>query len=52
MEILLAKLEALENGKEELKKWCKSNGVKVSFLVAMAPSRAKSINKKLNSTYI
>ena len=51
MENLLARLESLPSYKELLKESCKTNGIKVSFLITMTLSRAKSIHKKLILTY-
>ena len=51
MENLLARLELLPDYKDLLKEWCKSNGIKVSFLITMTLSRAKTIHKKLLLTY-
>ena len=51
MENLLARLESLPSYKEMLKEWCKTNGIKVSFLIAITLSRARSIYKKLMLTY-
>ena len=51
MENLLARLESLPNYKELLKEWWKTNGIKVSFLITMTLSKAKSIYKKLLLTY-
>lgn len=51
MEQILEKLESIKDLKEELRYWCRQNGVKVSFTVNMTFTKSKSIFRKLKNTY-
>lgn len=52
MESIFQKLEGCKDLKDELRHWCRLNGIKVSFTVNMTFTKSKAIYRKLENTYI
>lgn len=50
MEAIFKRLENQKDLKEELRQWCRQNGIKVSFTVNMTFSKSKAICRKLENT--
>lgn len=50
MQEILEQLEYIKGYKEELRRWCKINGLKVSFSNSISLSKAKCILQRLKKT--
>lgn len=51
MEAIFQKLELKKDLKEQLRIWCRQNGIKISFTVSMTLTKSKTIFRKLQNTY-
>lgn len=50
MESIFEKLQGRKDLKDELRYWCRQNGIKVSFTVNMTFTKSKAIFRKLENT--
>lgn len=52
MDLIFSRLESNLETKSGLKRWCKENGLKVSFTLSMTLTKSKNIYRKLQNTYL